>query len=427
MKAAELVTLAEQHGAEVGRYEGAACWIKLQPRAIEALAAVLASGNQRSHVICLCPDCVKPRAEHDTYGAPPVGGWRPIETAPKDGSEVMLSNGSAVAEGHWLHDEGGITEHRDLEGRYIGQDESEGFDGWIDWSGGMIPEPTHWMPLPPAPGAGAPPVGAEKPWAQKTALEKAPSIIMQLEVAAERFTRYSHDTIDGLLQDATDVIRELAASPTPAPSEAVKGVSDRTDREWFEFCRPYVYLNGSHEMPNYAAICKAVLALTTPAVKGVSTAEPMRKHVEDFAAAAGWKREEGEGAFEFVQRTCYRQGWADGKREAVGDVHRDTPEPAVAVQAEPVAWLRDQRDTYEGRETLDPMWITGRTNPGRGINGATYSPLFAAHPKPAAPATADESDDEIWQRIKGIPFDWTGDSNTLIRYARAILALKGGA
>jgi hypothetical protein len=42
MTADELVNLAEQQGAEVGRYEGAVCWIKLQPLAIEALAAALA-------------------------------------------------------------------------------------------------------------------------------------------------------------------------------------------------------------------------------------------------------------------------------------------------------------------------------------------------------------------------------------------------
>lgn len=78
-------------------------------------------------------------------------GWQPIETAPKDGTDIMLSNGVVVAEGHWLHREGGITERRDLDGRYIDQDEDEGYDGWIDWFGGMLPEPTHWMPLPAQP------------------------------------------------------------------------------------------------------------------------------------------------------------------------------------------------------------------------------------------------------------------------------------
>jgi len=38
---------------------------------------------------------------------------------------------------------------------------------------------------------------------------------------------------------------------------------DKTEREWHEFCRPFVYLNGSHEMPNYPAFCRAVLPLAS--------------------------------------------------------------------------------------------------------------------------------------------------------------------
>lgn len=83
--------------------------------------------------------------------APAVPQWMPIEAAPKDGTEVLLSNGTDVSAGNWLHREGGIHERRDLEGRYIDQDEDEGYDGWIDWSGGMNPKPSHWMPLPESP------------------------------------------------------------------------------------------------------------------------------------------------------------------------------------------------------------------------------------------------------------------------------------
>lgn len=77
--------------------------------------------------------------------------WQPIETAPKDGTSIMLSNGVDVAEGHWIHEEPYILERRDMDGHYLGQNESDGFDGWIDFGGGMLPEPTHWMPLPPPP------------------------------------------------------------------------------------------------------------------------------------------------------------------------------------------------------------------------------------------------------------------------------------
>ena len=43
------------------------------------------------------------------------------------------------------------------------------------------------------------------------------------------------------------------------------GSVEKTDAEWHEFCRPFVFMNGSHEMPNYPAICRAVLALAAPA------------------------------------------------------------------------------------------------------------------------------------------------------------------
>ncbi|VVE33864.1 DUF551 domain-containing protein [Pandoraea commovens] len=78
-------------------------------------------------------------------------GWHPIETAPRDGTDLLLTNRAVISVGHWLHQDAYIREHRDFDGRWIGQDESDGFDDWIDWSGGMNPKPTHWMPLPAAP------------------------------------------------------------------------------------------------------------------------------------------------------------------------------------------------------------------------------------------------------------------------------------
>lgn len=77
--------------------------------------------------------------------------WKSIDGAPRDGSQMLLSNGVVVSQGWWLHAPAYIREHRDLDGRYIGQDESDGYDGWMDCDGGMLPEPTHYMPLPPPP------------------------------------------------------------------------------------------------------------------------------------------------------------------------------------------------------------------------------------------------------------------------------------
>lgn len=68
--------------------------------------------------------------------------WRPIETAPRDGTPLWLvepgeSFGLTVAhqyQGMWLHD-------------------SFGGDRWEEVRGGIAPvrQPTHWMPLPAPP------------------------------------------------------------------------------------------------------------------------------------------------------------------------------------------------------------------------------------------------------------------------------------
>lgn len=87
------------------------------------------------------------------------GGWQPIETAPKDGTGFLLTNGKDVSQGWWVHEEPYIREQRDVAGVYIDQQEHEGFDGWMDCDGGMQPDPTFWMHLPAAPNQGENHVG----------------------------------------------------------------------------------------------------------------------------------------------------------------------------------------------------------------------------------------------------------------------------
>ena len=71
--------------------------------------------------------------------------WQPIEMAPKDGAEIIMSNGKDVSAGSWFNGSDGTCD-RDGAPNCDEQDA-----GWMDWSGGMLPEPTHWMPLPPPP------------------------------------------------------------------------------------------------------------------------------------------------------------------------------------------------------------------------------------------------------------------------------------
>lgn len=76
--------------------------------------------------------------------------WQPIETAPKDGTKIIVGKTGLTSIGQWINDPGYIREHRDIDGRWNGQDEYDGFEGWMDWEGG-IQDWTHWMPLPESP------------------------------------------------------------------------------------------------------------------------------------------------------------------------------------------------------------------------------------------------------------------------------------
>lgn len=74
--------------------------------------------------------------------------WKPIDTAPKDGTEVLLMvdrracmSGCSLV-GHYMPGGHCIEDHPPIDA------------GWYFWNGCMfdtVAKPTHWMPLPPAP------------------------------------------------------------------------------------------------------------------------------------------------------------------------------------------------------------------------------------------------------------------------------------
>lgn len=79
---------------------------------------------------------------HPAVGEP----WptrQPIETAPKDGTSILLITAAGIVEAAWAH---GSWEQSVIECSYAGA-------GWPVFAC----QPTHWMPLPPDPGEAAQP------------------------------------------------------------------------------------------------------------------------------------------------------------------------------------------------------------------------------------------------------------------------------
>ena len=70
-----------------------------------------------------------------------VSEWQPIETAPKDGTLIL---------GWWTIAGSAYAPHVV---RFVA-DAPEG-PNWFDDYGAPFSEPTHWMPLPPAPDSSA--------------------------------------------------------------------------------------------------------------------------------------------------------------------------------------------------------------------------------------------------------------------------------
>jgi hypothetical protein len=85
-----------------------------------------------------------------------LGAWQPIETAPRDGTTVLLAAPGRVTAGEW-HAEQWPTasEHHSTTGEYLGQYETGECipAAWYSWDGGFTDEdpPTHWQPMPAPP------------------------------------------------------------------------------------------------------------------------------------------------------------------------------------------------------------------------------------------------------------------------------------
>ena len=79
-------------------------------------------------------------------------GWQPIETAPKDGTEILLHGAGRTTYGQWAAPS--KTPHLHYQDGFAPEEVWEEFDPyWASWDGGFTDEhpPTHWRPLPPPP------------------------------------------------------------------------------------------------------------------------------------------------------------------------------------------------------------------------------------------------------------------------------------
>lgn len=76
--------------------------------------------------------------------------WIPIESAPLDGSEILLMRGERVTSGAWIEWTSTCPEYHSSTGAYLGQSEQDSGASWASWDGGFTEEepPTHWKRLP---------------------------------------------------------------------------------------------------------------------------------------------------------------------------------------------------------------------------------------------------------------------------------------
>ena len=73
--------------------------------------------------------------------------WQPIDTAPRDGRRVLISDGKEVTGAAWVN-----VREQNLTGsgrrdRWLCDSETDSFPG----AGPVIEAPTHWQPMPAPP------------------------------------------------------------------------------------------------------------------------------------------------------------------------------------------------------------------------------------------------------------------------------------
>jgi hypothetical protein len=197
-------------------------------------------------------------------------GWRSMDSAPKDGTEIILTNGVSVSAGVWISD----AEMRVIEQASCDYDldEQRGAPG----DGGMwsssISDATAWMPLPLATGA---PVSQSSP-DHGNVLFTISDMVARLEV--------------GLEADDGDAIND----PAPDQEEALDEIDDAADwlvsrldgKEASIFLRDNTWLVtvkrvGSATPAAGEALTEALESIACHADEVASKSETERRRAED--------------------------------------------------------------------------------------------------------------------------------------------------
>lgn len=189
----------------------------------------------------------------------------------------------------------------------------------------------------------------------------------------------------------------------PAAAEAAQQAINALEaaKNGLEWYRDNCVIRDGSDDEMDAQIDAAILALAVPAQ---AAAEPMRKHVEDFATKVGWKRGDDEGAFEFVQRISYEQGLHDEQAAKGPDPY---PEPAQAAAVpEAVGWYEIFSDGQRGplqwgapsREYVQHLKA----------DGSTIDYVFAAPAQAAAVPEQDAWHDTNLPPHGPMPFSFIG-------------------
>lgn len=80
-------------------------------------------------------------------------GWMPIDSAPRDGTAVLLARGELVTYGHWAEPSTAGRPVHDRSGHVVDIEYDDWEALWVSWDCSITEDspPTHWSPLPKGP------------------------------------------------------------------------------------------------------------------------------------------------------------------------------------------------------------------------------------------------------------------------------------